>query len=209
MQTFWYVYFANRKYEELTYPTETQKVCDPILVPVLKMWPHYSQTSRENATLSSGKSPLASYKEVLSPPPGGHLPRTTDPFSSLLFPVRSWNISDIYSHYVPPWRVEDRVWYPVWLPQISFIETQLRITLKDLPKTLIMASKAILSCLTLLKLLILSHTNASYWIQAKALRRTGHNQQVDSSLEGLKIRLCQVSTGTLGNFFLFSSGSLR
>ena len=72
---------------------------------------------------------------------------------------------------------------------------------KILRKTLIMASKAILSCLTLLKLLILSHTNASYSIQAKALRRTGHNQQVDSSLEGLKIRLCQVSTGTLGKFF--------
>ena len=80
---------------------------------------------------------------------------------------------------------------------------------KILLKTLIMASKAILSCLTLLKLLILSHTNASYSIQAKALRRTGHNQQVDSSLEGLKIRLCQVSTGTLGKFFFFSSGSLR
>ena len=62
-----------------------------------------------------------------------------------------------------------------------------------------MASKAILSCLTLLKLLILSHTNASYSIQAKALRRTGHNQQVDSSLEGLKIRLCQAKVSRNGN----------
>ena len=43
---------------------------DPILVTLLKMQPHYSQSSRENATPatpSSGTSPLASYKEV--PPP--------------------------------------------------------------------------------------------------------------------------------------------
>ena len=40
--------FANRKYEELSYP-KTQKMCDPILVDVLKMPTHYSQSSRENA----------------------------------------------------------------------------------------------------------------------------------------------------------------
>ena len=33
------------------------------------MRPHDSQTSRENATPSSGTSPLASYKEVAPPPP--------------------------------------------------------------------------------------------------------------------------------------------
>ena len=33
------------------------------------MRPHYSQYSRENATPSSGTSPLASYKKV--PAPGG------------------------------------------------------------------------------------------------------------------------------------------
>ena len=43
------------------------KMCDPILVTLLKMQPHYSQSSRENATPSSGTSPLASYREV--PPP--------------------------------------------------------------------------------------------------------------------------------------------
>ena len=32
------------------------------------MRPHYSQSSRENATPSSGTSPLASYKEVPPPP---------------------------------------------------------------------------------------------------------------------------------------------
>ena len=40
---------------------------DPILVTLLKMQPHSSQSSRENATPSSGTSPLASYKGV---PPG-------------------------------------------------------------------------------------------------------------------------------------------
>ena len=55
--------FAHRKYQELSYP-KNQKMCDPILVTLLKMQPHYSQSSRENATPSSGTSPLASYKEV-------------------------------------------------------------------------------------------------------------------------------------------------
>ena len=62
--------FANRKYEELSYP-KNQKMCDPILVTLLKMRPHYSQSSRENATPSSGTSSLASYQEV----PPHHHPR--------------------------------------------------------------------------------------------------------------------------------------
>ena len=45
-------------------------MCDPILFTLLKMQPRYSQSSRENATPSSGTFPLASYKEV---PPGGVL----------------------------------------------------------------------------------------------------------------------------------------
>ena len=39
-------------------------MCDPILATLLKMQPHFSQSSRENATLPSGTSPLACYKEV-------------------------------------------------------------------------------------------------------------------------------------------------
>ena len=39
-------------------------MCDPILVTLLKMRPHYSQSSGENATPSSDTSPVASYKEV-------------------------------------------------------------------------------------------------------------------------------------------------
>ena len=62
------VTFANRKYDELSYP-ENQKKCDPILVTLSKMRPHYRQSSRENATSSSNASPLASYKEKPSPPP--------------------------------------------------------------------------------------------------------------------------------------------
>ena len=36
--------FVNRKYEELSY-LKNQKTCDPILVTLLKMRPHYSHTS--------------------------------------------------------------------------------------------------------------------------------------------------------------------
>ena len=49
-------------------------MCDPILVALLKMRPHYSPSSSENATPSSGTSPsVASYKEVPPPPPGSSL----------------------------------------------------------------------------------------------------------------------------------------
>ena len=44
------------------------KMSVPILVTLLKMRPHYSQSRHENATPSSGTSLLASYKEV---PPSG------------------------------------------------------------------------------------------------------------------------------------------
>ena len=47
---------ANRKYEELSC-LKNPKICDPILVTLLKMLPHDSQPSRENATPSSGTSP--------------------------------------------------------------------------------------------------------------------------------------------------------
>ena len=58
--------FANRQYEELSY-TKNQKMCDPILVTLLKMRSYYSQSSHENATPSSGTSPSASYEKVLPP----------------------------------------------------------------------------------------------------------------------------------------------
>ena len=40
---------------------QVPKMCDPILVTLMKMRLYYSQSSRENATLSSGTSPLAYY----------------------------------------------------------------------------------------------------------------------------------------------------
>ena len=49
--------FANRRYEELSHSKKTENVR-----------PHYSQSRRENATPSSGTSPLASHKEVRPPP---------------------------------------------------------------------------------------------------------------------------------------------
>ena len=65
--------FANRKYGELSYP-KNQKMCVPILVTLLEMRPHYSQSSHENETPSCSTSPLASYKEVSPPLPPGHWP---------------------------------------------------------------------------------------------------------------------------------------
>ena len=47
-------------------------MCDPILATLLKMRPHYSQSSRKSATPSSGTSPLASYKGV--PSLGANIP---------------------------------------------------------------------------------------------------------------------------------------
>ena len=44
-------------------------LCDPIIVTLLKMRPHYSHSSHQNATPPSGTSPLATYKEVTPPPP--------------------------------------------------------------------------------------------------------------------------------------------
>ena len=63
---------ANRKYEELSHP-KNHKKCDPILT-LLKMRLNYSQSSRENATPSSGTSPLASYEEVPTPTGRGPAP---------------------------------------------------------------------------------------------------------------------------------------
>ena len=62
--------FANHKCEELSY-AKNQKMCNPMLVNLLKKRPHYSQSSHKNVTPSSSTSPLAPHKEV--PPPPQHL----------------------------------------------------------------------------------------------------------------------------------------
>ena len=63
------------------------KMCDLILVTLLKMRPRYSQSSRENETPSSGTSPLAPYQEV--PPHPGHFSRIVTKYRdpALVFPA--------------------------------------------------------------------------------------------------------------------------
>ena len=61
--------FANRKCEELSHPKKSETVRPHCwLVTLLKIWPHCSPSSRENATPSSDTSPLASYREERPPP---------------------------------------------------------------------------------------------------------------------------------------------
>ena len=81
--------FANCKCEELSYP-KNQKIYEPILVTLLKMQPHYSQSSHENATPSSGTSPLASYNKY---PPS---PRDSDSTAGKQGLVSSSNPPDGY-----------------------------------------------------------------------------------------------------------------
>ena len=86
------------------------KMCDPILVTLLKRRPHYSQPSPQNATPSSGTFPLASYKEV--PPP----PRPPGPLTLQVLRVTNINFLNIYSLFethtteginlsIPGWKV--------------------------------------------------------------------------------------------------------
>ena len=53
-------------------------MCDPILVTVIKMRPHNSQSSRENATPSSDTYPLAYTTRKY--PPGGQTAGTNPPY---------------------------------------------------------------------------------------------------------------------------------
>ena len=53
-------------------------MCDPIVVTLLKMQPHYSHSSRENAAPSSDTTPLASHKGVPPPTPGWTFTRFLD-----------------------------------------------------------------------------------------------------------------------------------
>ena len=60
---------VNMKNNWLSYP-QNLKMCDPILVILLKMQPHYSQSSHENATPPSGTFQLASHKKIPTLPLG-------------------------------------------------------------------------------------------------------------------------------------------
>ena len=61
-------------------------MCHPILGTLLKMRPHYSQSSRENATQSSDTSPLTSYKEVPPAWPGQGAPKQKDHLRRIRIP---------------------------------------------------------------------------------------------------------------------------
>ena len=60
---------APRKYEKLSYPKKSENVRAHSST-FIENATHYSQSSRENATPSSGLFSLASYKEVPPPPRG-------------------------------------------------------------------------------------------------------------------------------------------
>ena len=61
--------FANRKYEELSYPQKSENVRPIILVTLLKMRPHYGQSSSENSTPIQWHIPI-SLLQGSTPPPG-------------------------------------------------------------------------------------------------------------------------------------------
>ena len=65
------------------------KICDPILVTLLKTRPRYSHSSRENATPSSGRSPLAFCKGVPPHPPLAGVFRTRSWWQSVVKVARS------------------------------------------------------------------------------------------------------------------------
>ena len=65
LQYKYYGAFANRKYEELSYTVNWFENVQPHSSNSIET----SQSSRKNATPSSGTSPVASYKEAPSPPP--------------------------------------------------------------------------------------------------------------------------------------------
>ena len=71
-------------------------MCDPTLITILKMQPHYTQSSRENATPSSGTSPLASYKEV---PPRGEIIVQVITRSHVLISRAELRVSTVYSTF--------------------------------------------------------------------------------------------------------------
>ena len=66
------------------------KMCDPILVTLSKMRPHHRQSIRENATPSSGSSPLASYREV--PPPPGQLSENPNLTGNTVIIMNDWEV---------------------------------------------------------------------------------------------------------------------
>ena len=76
-------------------------MCDPILVTLLKLLPHYSKSSCENATPSSGTSLLASYKEVPPPPPTGILGSCQSAIGQF-FPLSLVTVQEVLAKVISP-----------------------------------------------------------------------------------------------------------
>ena len=78
-------------------------MCDPILVTLLKLLPHYSKSSCENATPSSGTSLLASCKEVPppSPPPAGILGSCQSAIGQF-FPLSLVTVQEVSAKVISP-----------------------------------------------------------------------------------------------------------
>ena len=73
-------------------------MCDPTLITLLKMQPHYRQSSRENTSPSSGTSPLASYKEVPPSPPGVADAKAVGSCNKLLLPQGTYGFHTTRGH---------------------------------------------------------------------------------------------------------------
>ena len=79
------------------------KRCDPILLTLLKIQPHYSHSCCENATPSSGISSLAFHQQVLISPLGNFLE------------YASYSLINSFCRYLLSFQHSWRVMKPFWL----------------------------------------------------------------------------------------------
>ena len=100
-----------------TYP-KNPKICDPILVTLLKMRPHYSHSSLENATLSSSTSLLASCKEYPANPPGNLPQKSSTVFSEPKFGL---------PHPPPPSPIKHSWIHPCIIIFLSYIPERMKL----------------------------------------------------------------------------------
>ena len=112
---------------------QNPEMCDPILVTLLKMRPHYSQSSRENVTPSSGSSPLVSYKEVPPIPRKGKFLHKSDKGS---FSSRLWVKIAVFGRFFSQDRKPIYSWTSIrppfysgqFLAEIPYIDTCLDLS---------------------------------------------------------------------------------
>ena len=102
------------------YLLQKSEMCHPILVNLLKMRPHYSQSSRENATPSSETSLLASCRGVPLPPGVW--------FNMLIW----WIMMNQFGDWLIDWLID---WlscpYDVWLYSIQSVVLLIDLSVID------------------------------------------------------------------------------